>query len=367
MDWGDIAGSSGFQVGYPLLSALLAASGQRGANVAQGLNTGMVIANRYGEQRKADEQNKLLGQSLGSILKATTPVSSTSTVASQPVNPSTAEFSMPQPDDQVAAPPASVPLQKLTTTTQQPMYSPQAQKLGEALINARQPGLLLPTLMKEAIRDPKLTAVRPGGALVDEQGNLKYQAPAAPVREPTPPRPVIGTQGGEGVTTIYNPVSKQWELQRTPLTAAPARLVSPEDKLLKGAETNRANAQAGSATSERDLRQQRLKDLKQAANDINNPNASKDKITTAISVLVRQNEGYARMPPEEGTDEFADWQTVKHMLRGANARLDKLGGYGATGGGGTGAPKPAPQPAIAYLKAHPESAPQFKEKYGYLP
>src|SRR6476619_5400202 len=72
MDLGDITGSSGFQLGYPILNALLAASGPRGYRAAQAGNVGLGIANKFAEQQKADEQNKLLSKSLGDVLKGTT-------------------------------------------------------------------------------------------------------------------------------------------------------------------------------------------------------------------------------------------------------------------------------------------------------
>ncbi len=355
MDLSELGGSSLFQLGYPILNSLLAASGRRGYQAASGLNIGLGVANHLAEQQKADEQNKLLGQSLGSVLKSTTPVTSTQKVAEMGVDPKTASFEMPPPDQNAALPPP-VTLQNQTTTTQKPNFSPQAQSLGDALINAKRPDLILPIIARQLFKEP--TAPHTFGSpetgyynLNQDTGQANPLVPGVGRREPTPPRPVV-SEYGTMIPTRNAQGQYEWPAAPTPALAPPARQLSPQDQRLKDLQATTEegkpalqrsqigahNAQAGSASAERDLRQQTLRDRKLAADAINNPNASKDKITTAISVLVRQNEGYARMPPEEGTDEFADWQTVKRMLRGANARLDKMGGYGATtppaGGGG---------------------------------
>jgi len=359
MDWSDIASSTGFQLGYPLLSALVSATGPRGANIAQGLNTGMAITNRYAEQRKADEQNKLLGQSLGNLLKSTTPVSSTQSVASMPVNPATASFEMPgvkeqtiddiNPSQKLGDALAPVPLEKQTTVTQKPAFSPQVQQLGDALVNARRPDMLLPMLTRELMRDPKLTSVRPGGSLVDEQGNVKYQAPPPPVREATPPRPVFGTQGGEGVSSVYNPATKQWEVNRAPLTAAPARQLPPEESErvraqtavenaripLIGAQMGAANAsasnskaQAGAATA----RASRLNNLAKTAAD---PRATTGQASAAMNALIRERDSIET--PEE------DKPVINDAIRAVRSRLADIG----KNPNGAQPAAAAPQPAAA--------------------
>src|SRR6185295_17443088 len=90
-------------------------------------------------------------------------------MASLPVNPSTAEFSLPSESDnraalpqpntargwQAAMAPAAVPLEKQTIVTQQPVFSPQAQKLGEALAAANRPDLALGIASKVLMKEPE--------------------------------------------------------------------------------------------------------------------------------------------------------------------------------------------------------------------
>jgi len=53
--------------------------------------------------------------------------------------------------------------------------------------------------------------------------------------------------------------------------------------------------------------------------------------------------------------------TARKILEGEKKRLEA--GIASASGG----QKQAPSAAVAYLQAHPESAPQFKQKFGYLP
>jgi len=372
MDFGDITGSSGFQIAYPLLNMLLAGSSPRGAAAAQGLNLGLGVANRYSEQNKADAQSKLLGQSLQSVLKSTTPVSSTQSVASMPVNPATASFEMPgvkeqtiddiNPSQKLGDALAPVPLEKQTTVTQKPAFSPQVQQLGDALVNAHKPDLLLPMLTRELMRDPKLTSVRPGGSLVDEQGNVKYQAPAPPVREATPPRPVVGTQGGEGVTSVYNPQTKQWEIQRTPLTAAPARQLSPEAAALEAAKLRTEQqrpgligAQTGAARSESALREGRLSQLKEAAKIAKDPNSTLGQLASWGGHLERTLNSYET--PEE------DKPAIIAQMKALRERGNQMTQQRAPGGGAQPAAA-APPPAAAPKQLDRSTAAQILKEAG---
>jgi len=74
MGFDDLTNSAGFQYGYPLLTALLAASGNRGAGVSQALNAGLGISNYYSQQQRQNSQNDLLRQKLGDVFKATAPM-----------------------------------------------------------------------------------------------------------------------------------------------------------------------------------------------------------------------------------------------------------------------------------------------------
>ena len=357
MGWSDITGSDYFQAGYPLVNALLAASGNRGANAAYGLNVGMGVANRFSEQRKRDEQDALLRQKLGDIFKATTPVTSTQTVASQPVNPNTAEYSMPdeQPNTtqswRNAMAPASVPLQKQTTVSQQPLFNLAQQKLGAALSEANRPDLALGVAERALSRQPQAPHTFGNAELgmfrLDENGQPVPLVPGVGRRESTPPRPVIATQGGEGVQSVYNKDTGQWETQRQPLTAAPARELSPQDQRLKDLQANLTIARTGEAgaatrtqnarTGEISARTERLKKLTDMAND---PNASQEKLTTVRQGLLREKkiiEDSVEYDSPENVQRLAD---INILLDDSRRRLAEMVRRGGGGGQQSGA---APQ------------------------
>ena len=252
MDWGDIAGSQGFQIGYPILNALLAGSGQRGYHAAQGLNVGMGIANQYSEQRKKDEEKAQLSQKLGDMLKTTTPVSSTQNVASMPqIDPQTAEFSMPSPPDDNQRPSfAPVPMEKQTTITQKPMFNAGHQKLGEALVSANRPdlavSLLSQALNKEAVQPHTFGSAETGFySLGPGQENATQQVPGVGRRQPTPPRPVVNEYGTMIPTKDPTTGEYTWPEQPTAAQAPPARQLSPEQKALEGAKLTTEKARPG--------------------------------------------------------------------------------------------------------------------------
>jgi len=360
MDFGDITGSSGFQIAYPLLNMLLAGSSPRGAAASQALNLGLGLSNKYAEQNKAEAQSKLLGKSLGDVLKSTTPVSSTQSVASMPVNPATASFEMPgvkeqtiddiNPSQKLGDALAPVPLQKQTTVTQKPNFSPQVQQLGSALVNARKPDLLLPMLTKELIRDPKLTAVRPGGSLVDEQGNLKYQAPPPPVRPATLPRPVVSEYGT--MIPVKDPTTGEitWPSAPTPALSAPARQLPPEESERKraqtavenaripliGAQTGAANASASNSRAQAGAATERANRLRDLTNQLNNPKITEEKATTIYGTAIRDRQALAN----SGSGDPEDVQRLKD----ANALVDSSRARLAEIQRQKGAPPPAAPP-----------------------
>ena len=336
MDWSDIASSTGFQLGYPLLSALVSATGPRGANIAQGLNTGMAITNRYAEQRKADEENKILSQKIGDVFKSITPVSSTSTVASMPVNPQTASFSMPSAPDDQGTPVAPVPLEQQTTVSQKPVFSPQMQKLGEALAVSRNPSAAL------GIAERALTAkqqpmqhfgspetgyygVAPG------ETTATQLVPGVGRRPATLPRPVVSEYGT--MIPIKDPTTGEitWPSAPTPALSAPARQLSPEQSALEaaklrteqqrpgliGAQTGAANAsasnskaQAGAATA----RASRLNNLAKTAAD---PRATTGQASAAMNALIRERDSIET--PEE------DKPVINDAIRAVRSRLADIG------------------------------------------
>lgn len=344
----DILGNSAFQVGYPLGLALLSATGQRGANAAYGLNTGLGIANRFNQQQKQDEQNKLLGQSLGSLLKSTTPVSTPTTVAAQQVNPSTASYEMPDTaDNQAAVPqrnsaqswrtamagavPSSVPLERVIKTSEKPIFSPQAQKLGDALINAGRGDALLPIIARQVIKEQQAPHTFGNAELgmfrLDENGQPVPLVPGVGRREATPPRPVFATQGGEGVQSVYNKDTGQWETQRAPLTAAPARQMSPEEADLQRARLRNEQARTGligaqtqNARSESDVRVQRLQNLKELASKANDPRTTAGQASAALNALLRERDSLEAdfYSPEEK-------QNLNDAIKGIRNRLAELG------------------------------------------
>src|SRR5689334_6400943 len=151
MGFEEFASSPAFQYGYPLAAALTAAIlPNRGARAVNALNTGLGIANAYSQQQKKDEEQKLLGQKLGDFLKSGTVMSAPPSAPA-----SSYEYSMPEnrtaslPADmsinaQDAQPPPTPPMSLAPApTVRKPNFSPQMQKLGDAIIASGKPDALL--------------------------------------------------------------------------------------------------------------------------------------------------------------------------------------------------------------------------------
>jgi len=348
MDFGDVTGSSTFQLAYPILNTLLAASGNRGALAAHALNQGMGISNQYAAQRKADEQNALLRQKLGDIFKSTTDTpAATLPGATTNLGLASEEAAglqgLNEPKEATAGTPSFASIAPQPTTvapaTSKPAFTPAQQKLGEALSQANRPDLALGLIEKMMDRQRKLTQVRPGGALVDEEGNVTYQAPAAPVRQPTPPRPVIGEHGTMIPTQDPNTGQWTWPEKPTASLAAPARAISPEQKALEeaklkteqarpgliGAQTGAANAQATAARARAD----RLATLAKTASD---PKTTTGQASAAMNALIRERDSIET--PEE------DKPIINDAIRAVRTRLAEIGRNP------NGAPGAAPPPKV---------------------
>ena len=355
MEWGDIAGNTGFQVAYPILNALLAGSSPRGYRAAQGLNVGLGIATKLAEQKKADTQDELLRQKLGDIFKAqdqtpaaTLPASTTGLgLASEEA---AGLEGLNNPPEATAATPSFASLTpgptEIAPATSKPVFTPSQQKLGEALTQANRPDLALGIISRELFREPQqphtFGSPETGYYTVHpDTGQPQQLIPGVGKREPTPPRPVDSAVGGTRVSRVYNPVRGQWETTETPLTAAPARELSPEQKRLMGAQTASAEASAVNARAEAGLRNQRRQDLVNAANDINNPKTDKNRLTTIYSGLLRRYDQLNKADPDEGTEDYADLQNVKVLIRSAEQRLQKEGGL-------TGNPSAPAKPRLKF-------------------
>jgi len=271
-------------------------------------------------------------------------------MASLPVNPSTAEFSLPSESDnraalpqpntargwQAAMAPAAVPLEKQTIVTQQPVFSPQAQKLGEALAAANRPDLALGIASKVLMKEPEKPHVF-GSPETGYYGLTSgQQQPTELVkgvgrRESTPPRPYFGEQGDQGVSSYCDPTNPKavggWVTEKTPLGAKPARQMSPEEQALSNARlrneqarTGLIGAQTGAARSESDLRMQRLQNLKELASKASDPKTTTGQLSSSLNALLRERDSVAA--DEYSAEEKAD---LNSAIKGIRSRLAELG------------------------------------------
>jgi len=338
MDLGDITGSSGFQLGYPILNALLAASGPRGYRAAQAGNVGLGIANKFAEQQKQDTQNAILRQKLGDIFKATDqkpaatlPGSTTNlglaseeaaglqglnTEGSPPeATAATSSFGSLAPQPTEVAP-----------ATSKPMFNPQMQKLGEALAAANRPDLAL-GVAERALTAKQQPMQHFGSPETGYYGIAPGETTATQIvpgvgrRQPTPPRPVVGAYGT--MVPSKDPTTGEWTWpsEPTPANEPPARQLSPEEATYYGARTGAANAAAGASrahageaaahTGEINQRTARLKALTE---QLNNPKLTEEKATTIFSAAIRDREALLK----SGSDDPEDVQ----RLADANALVD---------------------------------------------
>src|SRR5215467_13526880 len=110
----DITNSDVFQYSYPLLNALLAASGPAGYRAAQAGNVGLGIVNHLDQQRQEDERRKLLDQKLGDFFAAKKQVTPQMPAPGQP-QPTLAQ-AMPDSSDDSGMP-APAPAQAVSAPT----------------------------------------------------------------------------------------------------------------------------------------------------------------------------------------------------------------------------------------------------------
>src|SRR5262245_35440428 len=203
MAWQDLADSSAFTYGFPILNALLAASSPGGARASYALQHGMNLANVYGQQAREDESRRKLGE-IFSGEKFVTPQLNPDTQFSMPEQQPEPAFMMasapldeagvgegqaaPTPDmsmSRMAAPPVSPNV--AAPTNKQPIFSPEERKLGEALASSRSGQdeafrLAAQRLMPNRSRQP--VSVAPGHSIYDfEQNRSVYTAPQAPDKE----------------------------------------------------------------------------------------------------------------------------------------------------------------------------------------
>lgn len=252
MGWADITGSPGFQFGYPILNALLAASSPAGQRASQGLNLGMHVANQYDQQRQRDEQAAQTRKRLAELFSATAQTAPAATLPGATTNLGLASEEaaglqgLSNPPEATAATPSmatNVPRPyEIAPETSKPLFDPAHQKLGAALEAMNRPDLavgLAERMMSRQPEKPHIFGSPETGyyGMGSQDQDPRQLVPGVGRREPTPPRPVFGTQGGEGVSSNYNKETGQWETSRTPLTAAPAHQLSPQDIALKEMQT----------------------------------------------------------------------------------------------------------------------------------
>ncbi len=220
-------------VGLGLLGA--SAPNRGTGHLASGINGMLQLGLGAEKEAYARKKSKRLGDAMATLAGATQDVPVTKTG----LDPNTTTFeSLPAgtrlndvyPMDSEAIlrgqPQVQPSLPTYDTTEKKPVFSPLHRQLLEATSRyAPEKGFNLASkLLVKDVHNPM--AVRSGGAIVDlNTGKVIYSAPAE--AKPTP-APHFATLGGEGVQSVWNPSTQQWEITRTPLTAAPARESSPE-------------------------------------------------------------------------------------------------------------------------------------------
>ncbi len=281
-----------YSIPYALASGLLSAASPGTARLSHGVNTGVGLG--MGAEKSAYDRakQKRLSEALNGLTSATTPT----TVTNTGFDPNTANFSFPEPQstseprlsdvygDKALAPPAALP--NYQTVEQKPLFSPTEKATYKALSDAGYGQLAATAITKKISGEKELVPVGRGG-LYDKTSGTIIPPAATPTREPTPPRPVFGTQGRQAVSSVFNPETKQWETTKEPLTAAPARALSPEDKKLKEAQTQvdqaRVNQIKKATEIAGDAKRATVGQLAQALNSLNTAaNLANDETETTL-------------------------------------------------------------------------------------
>lgn len=312
-------------VPYALVSAFLAGATPGTARAAQGLNAGLGIGLNAEKHQTDENKRKRLSESLNKLSQTTVPVTSTKIG----MDPETTTYSKPSgerlsdvmPDP--LAPPRPLPTFK--STEQKPVMTPVMQEYIRA-VGAENPTAAATVLGRHLIKEDKPpVAVRPGGALIDPRsGQVVYQAPAAPAREVTPPAPRFATQGGEAVDSVFDPVSKQWVTQRRPVTAAPARQLSPEQAALIQAQTGLVPARAAHLRAQTAQAAANAARMAETVKQLKDPNITKEKLTTMRAGLLREKDMLEKGPEHDAPENLQRLADINLLLDDSRQRLAAL-------------------------------------------
>lgn len=273
----------------PLALGFLSGATPGTARAAHGIATGLHMVGQAQEQQRQQAQREEMRKRLSSIFGQTQPVSSTSY----------------EPQIETERGDAPVGDRPVTTTRDVPIFSPAQQKLGEALAASDRPELAVSiaerALSRQQQQPHTFGSPETGYYTVGPNGEPINLVQGVGRRQPTPPRPVYATQGGEGVQSVYNPQTGAWEEKRTPLTPAPARQLSPEDAAVKRAQV---------------AREARLQKLADQAND---PKATREKLNTFYANLQREREH------TYDEDKIAEIDSIMNDVRSRLAEMARSG------------------------------------------
>lgn len=266
-------------VPWAILSGIGAVASPGTARATSGINAGLGVGMNAERYQQEQGRRRRLGEELDKLATATKPVR----VTKVGLDPETTTFSMPEKTERLSdvmpdmlAPRKEPP--RFTAVEDRPIFSPEMQQYIRT-VGKESPQAALSVVGSVLSKDQnrKQHSIRPGGSLVDEDGNLLYQAPAAPPRAVTPPRPVFSTQGGEAVESVFNPATQQWETSRRPVVpapAAPARTLTPEEvsRIRSQNAVDQARIQQinSSIAIARDAKTQTVGQLGSALNALNN-------------------------------------------------------------------------------------------------
>lgn len=253
-------------VPYAVINGILGAASPGGARLSSGLNAGLGLGIASEKYAADDAKKKRFASSVQALSNATRPVTTEKsgidlnapgTTLSMPESYNKGEpgnMRLSQATEHPLAPPA--PLPKFNQTTQQPLFPEQVKAYLNAVPPETAATMMANYLTKEENKKPH--SVRPGGTLVDDDGKVIYQAPAAPTAQRVVPpggtvlgpdnRPVYTAPAAPQRSMVVPPGSTMVGPDGAPgytnTNRPPARELNEEDKALKRAETGAANARA---------------------------------------------------------------------------------------------------------------------------
>ena len=278
MDW---LSSDTAQWAAPLALGFLSGATPGTARAARGIATGLQLVGQAQEQQKQNQQRQAAAQRLQEL------------------------FATTQQAPQLETEPGDVPV----GTRPVPVFSPGQQKLGEALVAADQIGPAAQYAGGILGKESKPYNVSPGGRLVSPQGQELYAAPEAQQREQWQQYTV--DLGDRVETGLYNRTTgKRRSHGVTPKGAALPRQVSPQEQELKG-------AQIQNIQSERNLREQRIKNLQASLDKVNDPKTTAGQLSAVYNALIRDRD--AIETPKE------DIPVINDAIRQIRSRLAELG------------------------------------------